>query len=51
MQIYLSLFVCIAGALVYALSDGKPSEMGRIAFFAGLLVFLAKWDYVSLIGR
>jgi hypothetical protein len=32
------LLVCILGALVYALaSNPKASEMGRIAYFVGLL--------------
>jgi len=41
MQIYLSLLIAIIGALTYALAtNGKVSELGRIAFFAGLLAFL-----------
>lgn len=54
MQIYLSLLVCIVGAFVYALAtNGKVSEMGRIAFFVGLFVFILKWDSApfGLIGR
>jgi len=41
MTIWISLLVCVIGALVYALStNGKVSEMGRIAFGFGLLAFL-----------
>ena len=29
--------LALAGALVYALTEGKLSEVGRLAFFAGLL--------------
>ena len=43
MWIYLSLLVCIAGCLIYALSaNPKLVELGRLAFFAGLWVFLIK---------
>ncbi len=35
------LLVCILGALVYALAaNPKASEMGRLAYFAGLFVTL-----------
>jgi Na+/phosphate symporter len=30
------LLIALAGALVYAFSSAKPSELGRIAFFCGL---------------
>jgi len=40
MTIYVSLLVALAGILVYALANGKVSEAGRIAYFAGLLAFL-----------
>jgi len=41
MTIYLSLAVALIGTLVYALSsNGKAAELGRIAYFAGLLAFL-----------
>ena len=41
MTIYLSLLVALVGALVYALSsNGKVSELGRLAFAVGLLAFL-----------
>jgi hypothetical protein len=38
---YLPIVVAILGLLTYALADdGKIKEIARIAFFAGLLVFL-----------
>ena len=41
MIVYLSLAVCLVGALVYALSAHvKAAELGRIMFFCGLLAFL-----------
>jgi hypothetical protein len=41
--IYLSLLVAIVGALIYALSsNAKFAELGRLAFAAGLVVFLFK---------
>lgn len=35
-----SAAVCVVGGLVYALAPGKLSELGRAAFFAGLLALL-----------
>jgi len=41
MLIYLSLLVALVGVLMYALcSNAKLAEIGRIAFFCGLLAFL-----------
>lgn len=41
MVIYLSLLVALIGVLMYALLDApKLAEIGRIAFFCGLLAFL-----------
>lgn len=41
MIIYFSLLVCVAGALVYALTvNPKLAELGRLAFGCGLLAFL-----------
>ncbi len=41
MSIYLSLLVAVVGVLLYALAvNPKIQEMGRIAYFAGLLAFL-----------
>ena len=43
MWIYLSLLVAIIGCLMYALAaNPKLVELGRLAFFAGLWVFLIK---------
>lgn len=43
----LSLIVCIVGVLMYALSTNpKVSEMGRLAFFAGLIVTLSHANHV-----
>jgi Na+/phosphate symporter len=40
-SIVLSALVCVIGALVYAFAaNPKLSEIGRLAFFAGLLAFL-----------
>jgi Na+/phosphate symporter len=41
MIIYLSLFVCIVGLILYlAAANPKPMEVGRLMFGCGLLVFL-----------
>jgi hypothetical protein len=41
MLIYLSILVAIGGVLMYALcANPKLAEIGRLAFFAGLLAFL-----------
>lgn len=46
MIVLLSPLVALAGALVYALSsNGKASELGRLAFGCGLLVCL--WVFAS----
>lgn len=52
MIVGLSLLVCIVGLLVYVLSaNPKVSEMGRIAFAMGLLVFLLQVrEVVNLLG-
>jgi hypothetical protein len=43
MIIYLSLLVAVVGILCYALSTNpKIQEMGRLAYFAGLLAFLLR---------
>ena len=36
----LSVLVMLIGAIVYGLANGKASELGRIAFFCGLLAVL-----------
>lgn len=41
MVLYISLFVALIGLVVYSVSvNSKAAELGRIAFFAGLLAFL-----------
>jgi len=43
MVIYLSLLVALLGVLAYALSaNAKVQEIGRIAYFSGLLAFLIR---------
>jgi hypothetical protein len=52
MIIYLSLLVCIVGALIYAFATNpKLSEIGRMSFWCGLLAFLltAPGHLVSLV--
>ena len=53
MLIYLSLLVAVIGMVVYAVSANvKFAEMGRIAFFAGLLAFLIAVPHmVGLLGK
>lgn len=47
MQIYFSLLVAVIGVLMYALcTNGKLQEIGRLAFFAGLLAFLLSFGRV-----
>lgn len=36
-QIAWPLVFAVAGALTFAFATGKPSELGKLAFFAGLL--------------
>lgn len=44
MWIYFSLAIGLLGVLLYALSDKpKPMEIGRLAYFAGLLAFLLQY--------
>lgn len=41
LTILVSLLVCIIGAFVFALAtNGKAVELGKLSFFAGLLVTL-----------
>lgn len=37
---YIPLLVTIIGVILYALTDGRTSEIGRIAFAMGLLAVL-----------
>jgi hypothetical protein len=36
----LALAIAIIGLVIFALFEGKPSEVGRDMFFTGLLAFL-----------
>lgn len=43
----IALIICIAGAIIYLICDaigkyGAVGELGKLAFFAGLLAFLLK---------
>jgi Na+/phosphate symporter len=51
--ILLSLLVAVVGVLMYALAaNPKVAELGRIAFFCGLLVFLfGAEQVVALLSR
>lgn len=41
MLAYLPLLIALAGLLLYVLpANGKVQEIGRILFFAGVLVFI-----------
>ena len=54
MTIFLSLLIALIGVLMYALcANGKLQEIGRIAFFCGLLAFLLQVtpQAISLLGR
>lgn len=54
MIIFFSLLVALIGLLAYALStNGKVAEIGRIAFFCGLFVFLLRLEptTVALLGK
>jgi len=41
--VWLAPLVCLIGLLVYVLSQGKPSQLGLVAFGCGLLVSLFAW--------
>ena len=54
MTIFLPLLICVLGLLVYALAaNPKVQELGRLSFFAGLLVFLLQIGehIVSVFGK
>ncbi len=40
MYILFSLLVSILGCIIFAVFNGKASEIGKIMFWTGLLVFL-----------
>jgi hypothetical protein len=49
MLILLPLLICILGALVYALSvNPKLQELGRLSYWVGLLVFLARFGETTV---
>ena len=51
MIIYLSLLVCIIGALMYALSNnGKVAALGQDMFWCGLLAFLLTFGQGHMIS-
>lgn len=51
MLIYLSLLVALVGVLMFALcSNPKLSEVGKIAFFCGLLAFLIVFAGKKMVG-
>ena len=54
MIVLLPVLVAVVGVLCYALATNpKVAEMGRIAFFCGLLAFLLAGgeQVISLLGR
>lgn len=48
MLVYLSLVICIVGALIYAFMSGKAEALGKDMFWVGLLVFLLKFGSMVL---
>lgn len=42
-QVTASVVIAVAGALIFALTGGKASEIGRIAFGVGLLACVVYW--------
>jgi Na+/phosphate symporter len=53
MIVYLSVLVALIGVLMYALcANPKLQELGRIAFFCGLLTFLLNGQrLIEIIGN
>ena len=52
MVVYLSLLVALVGVLMYALlGNPKLAEIGRIAFFCGLLAFLLQVQHTVTVVR
>ncbi len=50
MIVYLSAAVAIIGILMFALcANPKLTEIGRIAFFCGLLAFLVTGGHISVL--
>ncbi len=49
MSIYLPLLVAIIGLILYCVpANAKVSEIGRLAYFAGLLVTLLAFGHARL---
>lgn len=49
MALWVALIVCLAGLIVYALSNnGKVQAVAIHAFWVGLLVFLLHWGGTAL---
>lgn len=49
---YLSLFVALIGVLMYALlGNAKLAEIGRLAYFAGLLAFLLQVSHTVTVVK
>jgi hypothetical protein len=49
MEIYLSLGVAVAGAFIYGFAQNpKLAELGRLAFWCGLLAFLLNFGQHSV---
>lgn len=44
----IALIICIVGLVVYLLTEGKPSESGRIAFAIGLAFTLLTFGGKSI---
>lgn len=42
LHIGIPALVAIIGGLIYLVTDGKVSEMGKAAFFAGLLILVSR---------
>lgn len=52
MIVYLSLFVALIGVLVYAFAaNAKVQDIGKLAYFAGLLAFLLSVHNVISLGH
>jgi hypothetical protein len=51
MFVYLSVLVALAGLLLYGLATNpKAQEVGRLAYFAGLLAFLLSVSKIIRFG-
>lgn len=50
MTVYLALLVCIVGGIIYLAVEkyAKVAELGRCAFWCGLLAFLFTWGRIAI---